>query len=274
MLGLQLFIGAGAGVLGAGFSTWLLQAFAFPLNFVYSWGIASIFVMISWGWLALTREPARPVVRPRQSNRAYLAGLPALIRQDDNYRHFLIARCLMTLGGMGAGFVTVSAVERWHVSDGTVGGFTIALLVGQTLGNLVIGFVADRFGHKLSMLFAMFASGLGYGLAWLAPEPIWFFGVFVLLGIGFGGVAVSGILMVMEFSSPELRPRYIGVTNTTVGLVAIVAPLLGTVLARFNYNLLFALGAAVYAVAFAAMYFAVRDPRFSSAKDAATPSGS
>ena len=266
LLGLQVFIGAGAGALGAGFSTWLLKTYAFPTNFVYAFGIAAVTVLISWGFLALTREPAQEMKGPRQSNREYLAQLPDLVRCDRNFRSFLVARCLMALGGMGTGFVTLSAVERWHVPDATVGIFTVALLLGQTVGNLAIGFLADRFGHKLGLQVAILSSGVAFALAWLAPSPILYYGVFVLMGIGYGAVAVSGILMVLEFAPPEMRPRYIGVANTSAGVVGMVAPLLGAALAEANYGLLFALAALAYLSAWATMRWKVVDPRFVSSE--------
>jgi len=107
LLGLTQFLGAGMGTLGALVSTWLLQRFAFPTNFVYTFAIAAVFVTISWGFLALTREPVQRVTAPRRSNREYLATLPQVVRGDANLRHFLIARALLALGGMSVGFVTV-----------------------------------------------------------------------------------------------------------------------------------------------------------------------
>ena len=167
---------------------------------------------------------------------------------------------------MGIGFVTLSAVERWHVPDATVGIFTVALLVGQTVGNLAIGFLADRFGHKLGLEVAILSSGIAFGIAWLSSSPILYYLVFVLMGIGFGAVAVSGILMVLEFAPPEMRPRYIGVANTSAGLVGMVAPLLGAALAEADYGLLFALAALAYLSAWATMRWKVIDPRFVSSE--------
>ena len=45
----------------------------------------------------------------------------------------------------------MAAVRRWSVPDSTAGFYTLALLAGQTVGNLLFGFLADRFGHKLSL---------------------------------------------------------------------------------------------------------------------------
>jgi MFS family permease len=262
--GTSLFVGAGTGVAGAALSTWLLQAFPFPTNFVYIFAIAAVAITASWAFLALTREPVQPVIAPRQSNRQFWAGLPDILRQDHNFRRFLLTRMVMALGGMGGGFITVAAVERWEVPDATVGIFTSALLIGQTFGNLVLGLLADRFGHKLTLEIGALTSFLAFALAWLAPAVDWYYAVFVLMGISSGAIMLSGILVILEFCGPERRTTYIGIANTGVGAVAAVAPLLGVWLAGIDYGWLFAASAAVSLAALVIMHWWVREPRLAA----------
>jgi MFS family permease len=260
-LGTAAFVGTGAGILGAALSTRILAAFTFPVNFALVFAIAAIGIAVSWFFIALTREPAQPITTPRQSNRQFWAGLNKILHQDHNFRRFLVARLTLAMGGMGLGFVTVAAVQRWGVPDSTVGVFTAALLVGQTLGNLAFGFLADRFGHKLSLELSALASFLAFTLAWLATSANWYYAVFALLGITLGGIIVSGILVSMEFSEPERRPTYAGMANTAVGLVSVVAPLLGAWLASKGYNWLFALSAGINLLALILMRWWVKEPR-------------
>jgi MFS family permease len=260
--GITMFVGAGTGVAGAALSTWLLKAFPFSTSFVYIFAIAAAGITVSWFFLALTREPVQAVTAPRQSNREFLAKLPGIVRRDHNFRRFLIARSLIPLGGMGVGFVTVAAVRQWQVPDGTVGLYTATYLLGQTVGNPAFGFLADRFGHKLSLEVGALASALAFTLAWLAPSPEWFQVVFFLLGINLSAVLVSGILVVLEFSEPQRRPTYVGMANTAVGLVSVVAPLLGAWLAGIGYSWLFAASAATSLVALVAMRWWVQEPRW------------
>jgi MFS family permease len=262
LLGLTSFIGAGTGIVGSAFSAWLLRTFSFPRNFVYTFSVAAAFITLSWFFLALTREPVQPASAPRQSNRQFWANLPALLRHDHNFRRFLVARLLLALGGMGVGFVTVAAVRRWGVPDGTVGVYTAAMLLGQTAGNLAFGLLADRFGHKLSLELGALASAVAFALAWLAPSADWYYAVFVLLGITGGAIFVSGILVVLEFCEPPRRPTYVGLANTGVGLAGVTGPLLGAWLASVDYGWLFALSAAVNLVALAALRWWVREPRW------------
>ncbi len=259
--GTTSFLGAAAGALGAVLSTWLLPRYPFPTNFVIVFFIAAVGISVSWCFLALTREPAQVTTAPRRSSMEYLAGLPELLRQDHNYRRYLITRLLMALGGMSTGFLTVAAVSRWAVPDRDAGLFTLALLAGQTLGTLTCGFLADRFGHKVCLELGNLAGLAGFGLAWLAPGPEWYYAVFALLGFLAGAILVSGILIVMEFSNAERRPTYVGIANTAVGLVGVAAPLIGAALAGVGFNLLFAVSAVCYLGAFALFRWWVREPR-------------
>jgi MFS family permease len=262
--GLTNFVGTGTGALGASLSIWLLQAFLFPTNFVTIFAIAAIGVTVSWCFLSLAREPVQPVTAPRRSNRQFWASLPGILRHDDNFRRFLVARMLMALGTMGLGFLTVSAVRRWQVPDSTAGLFTAALLVGQTAGNLAFGLLADRWGHKVCLEFGGLAATLAFAVAWLAPAPEWYFAVFVLLGIAVGAALVSGILVVLEFCEPARRPTYTGLANTGVGLVNMIAPLAGAGLASISYEGLFAISAGICLTALALMRWWVREPRWTA----------
>jgi MFS family permease len=260
--GITTFVGNGTGAVGAIFSAWLLATLIYPSNFVATFTIAAAFITLSCLFLALTREPVHPVTARRQSTSEFWASLPDILRQDANFRRFLISRLLLVLGGMGAGFITVSAVQRWSVPDGTVGLYTTALLIGQTVGTLAFGLLADRRGHKLSMELGAFAAALAYLMAWLAPAPAWYYVVFVLLGASTGAFIVSGLMIVMEFSPAHQRPTYAGLVNTALGVLGMISPLIGAWLASASYPGLFLVSAAFNLIGLAALRWWVREPRW------------
>ena len=261
-MGLSLFIGALAGAIAAGFSARLLGNFPFPLNFVYSFTIAAAAITISWLFVSLTREPLEPIKPSPQSTRQFWTELPRILQRDINYRHFLISRLLFAFAGMGMGFVTVAAIQRWGISDSMVAGFTAAFLFGQTVGNLVLGFLADRRGHMISLEIGAFITFLAFTIAWLAPTEQWFFLVFFLLGINLAATLVSGLMVVFEFSPPEKRPTYTGLTNTSVGVASMLGPLIGAILALLGYNWLFMVSALLSMLALLGFHWWVKDPRF------------
>jgi MFS family permease len=167
----------------------------------------------------------------------------------------------MALGGMGSGFITVAAIQYWSIPNSTVGIYTGALLVGQTVGTLVLGFLADRFGHKLSLVIGALSTTTAFILALLSPGPAWYCAVFALQGIYQGAIFASGILIVMEFGQPERRPTYIGLANTGIGIIGGIAPLLGAGLATLGYSWLFALSAVVNSLSTILMCCWVQEPR-------------
>lgn len=261
MFGMMVVLGAGTGVAGARISKHLIAAYPFPTNFVYTFALAAFGILASWFLLALTREPVDPKRKERQTHTEFFGALPKLLRDDTNLRWFLLARLLMVVGGLGSGFLMVSATERWRVPDATAAEFTAAMLLGQVIGNLLCGFISDRRGHKLTLTGGVTCSCLAYLLAAVAPSPAWFYAVFVLLGIGGGAFFVSGILMILELAAPERRPTYVGLVNTSLGLLGLLSPLLGAALAETSYTSLFLTGASCQALGLLVFVLKVREPR-------------
>jgi MFS family permease len=191
-----------------------------------------------------------------------VARLRIILQEDRNFRFYLISRMLLILGSMGTGFVTVVSIERWQLPDGVVGIYTAILLLGQTVGNLMSGIIADRYGHKLPLLLGGISQVLAFAIAWMAPAPEWVFAVFALLGVAMGSSFVSGMLIAMEFSEPARRPTYVGIANTAIGIAFACAPLLGGWIAQFGYGWLFGMSALVGLVAVLLLWLTVVDPRY------------
>jgi len=262
--GSTTFIGTALGTIGALGASWLLETYEFPTNFVYIFLIAAMAIAVSWFFISLTREPVRPPVPNPHPDPQLRFRLLRIVRQDANFRRFLTARLLLAWGSMGAAFVTVSAVQRWRVPDGTVGLYTAVLLVGQSSGNLFAGWLADRRGHKVCLEISSIASVVAFALAWLAPSPAWYYAVFAFWGFSLGTTIVSAILIALEFAPPAQRPTYVGIANTSVGLVYALAPLVGAGLAAIGYGWVFALSAGTSLLAWATYRWRVQDPRWQS----------
>lgn len=261
LFGLTTFAGTGAAAVGAILSSWLLRELAYPVNFAVLFGIAAFAITISWVALAFVREPVQAVPKADHHRDGYWRRMLAIVRQDHNFRAYLSARMLLVFGAMGTGFITVVAIERWAIPDAAAGIYTVVLLGGQTVGNLVAGLLADRGGHKLPLLLGGGAQMLGFAIAAITPVPGGMYAVYALVGFSIGVNIVSGVLIALEFSVPERRPTYVGIANTAVGIASGIAPLVGGWVARSGYQWLFGLGAIVSAVALIWLMVGVADPR-------------
>ena len=260
--GITNFLGSIFGILGSALSIWLLEAFVFPDSFIILYGIAAVFTTLSWGFLALTREPREAHNENEQRQTAFWKDLIKIIKVDHNYRRFVISSLIITLGGMGAGFVTISAIQRFSVSDGTVGIYSVTLLAGQTVGYLVLGKIGDRYGHKKSLEIGVGAILVAFVIAYFMQNPSLYFVVFVLLGINLSAWIGSGMLVVWEFCDTSRVPTYSGLANTVRGVIGTIAPLIGTQLASFGFGILFALSALITLIGLVMLTGWVSEPRF------------
>jgi MFS family permease len=260
--GLSNFLGTFTGILGASVASWLLGQYAFPTGFAIAFGCAAVFNFASWCFLGLTREPRGPTEKPAVSNLEYFKALPAVLRANPNFSRYLVTQIVSTFGAMASGFLLVYALETWSISDGQAATYNIALLLGQSAANLLLGFLADRKGHKLVLEIAILTNVAVLALALLASSPLWFYAVFALRGATLAGNFISGLSLPLEFSDPANRPTFIGLANTLPGIASTFAPLIAGLLANaVGYPVLFTLAGGITIAALLLMRFLVRDPR-------------
>lgn len=261
-LGLTNFLGNGTGVLGAAGAAWMLANFAFPAGYGWAFAAAAFFILCSWFFIAQTREPAVLTTTETHSQLEFMRKLPAVIRADKNFRNYLLTQIVVTLGGLAGGFLMIYTVRQWNLPDSMAGNYTSAVLVGQALANLVYGPLADRRGHKLVLEISVLLGVLSVGLAAVAPSPLLFYLVFAMRGASAAGTMLSSVTFVLEFTSPEMRPTYIGLTNTIAGMAGIVAPLAGGWLANWiGFQWMFVIGFVIGLAGLSLMRWAVLEPR-------------
>ena len=154
------------------------------------------------------------------------------------------------------------------------GVFTTAIVVGKLAGDAVLGWVADRVGHRAVLIVGIGATVAANAIALTARSADAFDLVFALVGVQFSAHNVSGLNVLLEFApSVAERPTYIGLGLTTVAPQAFAAPLLaGLVADTLGFRAVF-LGAALGGLtALAVLIGVVRDPRHAGAARLAGPS--
>lgn len=266
--GVQSGLGGLLGFGGALVAAWALTQWPFP----QSVGVLALMcfaaMVVSFVCLASTVEPAMQPV-PRQSISSFLQGVWPLLQRDRRFRSFLIARAGIALGLLGHNFLTASALERFGLKDSDVAPFTAALFAAQAVADLILGWLADRWGHKQVLEISTVMGVLALILAVIAPTPLWFILIFVLVGATQAGYQLSGFTLVMGFSEPAERPTYIGVANTAMAPVTIAGPLLAGGLAELaGYNTLFVVLIAVAIAGLAMLHWQVRHVKDEQVKPA------
>jgi MFS family permease len=250
------------GLLGSVATAWFLATVPPPRSYGLCFLAATAFLLTSYVALAAAREPAGPAPSAPVPLREYLARLPALLRRERNLCWFLLARGLGTLGTMATGFYTVYALRTWHVPDWQVGLFTTVLLGGQTVGNLVLGSVADRAGHRVVLAVGLTALAAGNVVALTAGSAAMLGAVFALAGVHQASIHISSRTILLELAPEPERPTYIGLTNTALAPLTFVAPLAaGLMTERLGYAAIFVAAAVLSAAGLVVLLARVREPR-------------
>jgi MFS family permease len=258
-------IAASIGGLAASAATaWILAAVPVPFGYGVCVLAAVGCMALSYVALVFTREP--PTVSPAAPGpplRAYLKGIPALLRRDRNMSWFLVARSLMALGAMGSGFFAVYALRTFAAPAWQVGAFTTMLLGGQLAGNIVLGWTADRIGHREVFAAGTVAMLVANVAALAAPSVAWLNLVFVLDGIYDSAVLISGLNILLELApAAGQRPTYVGLGRTAVAPVAFCAPIAaGLVADAVGFPFVFAVAATFGLAGLGLLIFRVEDPR-------------
>lgn len=216
---------------------------AFPNNYAVIFGAAGLVFAISILPLAFLKElPGGKVAEKTPALGEFLPSLGQVLQTDHAYRAMLFARLLTTLFTMASPFYIGFATVKLGLSS------TVAvptLLAMQTVGSVSGALIYTWLGARNNLLFIRSTLGLAACLplsALLAtqvgPGPLYF--GFLMLGLTQGNLFSSYQNWVITHATPDHRPVYVGLFNTIVAVVTLLAPFVaGTIVSSIGYEALF-----------------------------------
>lgn len=259
--GFSFFVGLAVGTFGGLLAGFLLESESFPNGFAYCFIVAFFLQICSWVFLAMVREPEDPVAEEAISFRRYLADLPSILGSDRNFELYLISSIVLSLGALGSPFYIVAAISDLEPSGELIGLFTALYMGGQAFTNVLWGLLGDRYGHKKVLQLGAILGLSTSALAAFASSASTYCLVFLLSGASLSALTISGMSIVLEFSTHEKRPIYVGLVNTLRSPFQAIAPLLGGALANVvPFRAIFLIGAALIAMGLTLLLI-VREPR-------------
>ncbi len=200
----------------------------------YSYTFILAFILMSIGLTALlrVREPEPPTVRPKETLRARLTQVPALLRSDPAFIRYVAARALATMGRLAMPFYILHAGQSMALSGATLGILTFAFTLSGTFSNLLWGPLGDRYGFRVSLLasITVWVAATVLLLTQSGNLPV---AVLVFIGIGAGvqGFQNASQNMTLEFGARDDLPVRIAVANTASEFAGTIGPLLGGLIA-------------------------------------------
>jgi MFS family permease len=262
--GLSSAFGGLLGIGGSAGAAALLSRYTWSTGIALCFACCFAFMIVSFVFLALGREPVpeTPVVTASHRQTGAWRRLPALVRQDRNLRWYLVAIAFVTSASAAAPFYIVEAKHRLGLSDAAASLYAVVLLAASTAGSVLWGYVGDRLGHKRVVLGGALCAGLAAALALALRQPVGFGFVFLLVGLSTSGFQLSSLTFIVDLAPIDQRPTYVGLAMFTQTPFAAIAPLLIALVAdEGGYGAVFALTAALALAALLLVWLAVHDPR-------------
>ena len=228
-------------------------------TFVFAFVLTS---MGLWALQLLLKEPEPPTTRAQGRFRDRLREFPRLITADRAYGFFLVVQMLASSARIATPFY-ILYVAHFIGGGGKVQGLlTFAFLIADTASNLLWGYLGDKTGFRLVLMFSLLAWAASTVLL-LEVHTTWaVFLAFFGLGAGQAGYNMSAQTMILEFGARDDLPMRIAVSATAESITATLAPLVGGQIADFlGYNVVFGLSIGVLAAGLLLLVTAVKEPR-------------
>jgi MFS family permease len=229
---------------------WILDSYDSPIDFAICFALASVGMVISFGFLASTREEEHPAVIPSGTQSHLWKDVKRILTTDTIFQRFLAIRLVYQLGLVAFSFYAVYVFEELGVSATQVGFLTGMLIFTMVIINPIFGWLGDCKSHWLVLFFGTLAALSSTILAgWVTSIPLWF-GIFALAGIANVVAWTTTMVLTLGFGKEAEQATYIGLSNTLLAPATLASPFLaGWVIQSLGYPTMFRSSSVVFLIA-------------------------
>jgi MFS family permease len=240
---------------------WLVQSYGFPEGYGYTFLLGGILASAGLGVFAIVREPPSHERRERERLGVRVRQIPALLRAEDDFRRFLVARLIATAARGALPLYTPFLAMKFGMTGLRLAGLTMFFAVAQGASGLVWGPLADRRGFKAVFTASLACWAAATLLLVVTPGLELAYPIFALIGAGLGGFMLAGTSLVLEFGDFGDRAMRIATSNSFSELTGVAGFLAaGFAADAIGFETVFVASAALQGLALLFMR-RVREPR-------------
>jgi MFS family permease len=225
---------------------------AFPQNYAILFLFSFAFIAVSYIGLSAVREPEGPASdQPRSHLRVFLKKSVRLLREDRNFGRFILTQLAIGFGAFSMPFYVLYGKNQLQMAAEQVGILVGSQMAGDILSNLLWAQLSDRVGNRIVIILTAAIAALIPLLALLSGVVGWrlLIALFVLIGFSTSGGGIGFTNYLLEIAPEHLRPTYIALHGTLLGLTMVLPILGGLVIDMSSYQAAFIITLMVLIVA-------------------------
>lgn len=258
LIGIGQFVSGLVGIGVGALVGLILKHQPFPNNFALLFTLAGTALIPSTVALCMVREPP-PAERTDPRSGVHRAKWLHILTTDMLFLRFMLARLLVGMLGLAGSFYVLHAETVLHLPNSLIGGFVAAQTLAGTIASVGMGLVSERWGARAVASLAGLAATAGplfalvvhqVGAGWLVNAYPF---VFMMLGVVNSAWMLGFTNYLLEIAPEEIRPTYVGLSNTIAGVVMMLVPMAGGWLLEWSsYPVLFGVTTLLTALGFLA----------------------
>jgi MFS family permease len=258
----RVTLGAVMGIFAGYTAKQVLDNVQYPANFSLLFIVAFSIMMISYLFLSFLKEEKINSAAKAIHWKEFLRSLPQILETQKNYKNFLIADILMILAGMANAFYTVYAFDKFDLTAGYAGDFTIVMMSATIFASMLFGYLSDKYGHRLNLFFGAVFTVIACILALITQTLFLYYSVFVFSAMTIALIQVSRITIIAELSPSEETSTYVALTHVITVPFVLSGIFAGWLADLFGYIPVFALAGFFAALSAYWFLFIMKEPRF------------
>jgi len=214
---------------------------AFPINFVLLFSFTFILVSVSYIALGSVKEPVEKVYEKQLSFKDFLRKAFTIIREDNNYRRFIVVQILVGGAALALPFYILYARDVQEIELETVGLLLSAQMLGGVLSNILWAHLSDFVGNKRVVQISTLAGLIVPVIALFSrsQSKSLFILMFVLIGFFISGRLIGNTNYLLDTATSKDRPTYISLTATLTFPISLFSLLGGVIVQHISYQILF-----------------------------------
>ena len=241
----RLGIGGILGIVGGLIVRWMLSPDS-PFQAMQSYGILAIAfaVLASMAVLFIffIDEEKDEIVLPRRSLNHQLREGLTHIRNDNNFRKFVVYQSMMILSGVAIPFFAIFVQQQLGGEKSWIGIYLVIITITNLLSNILFGRISRKISNHLILRIASI-SGLCMSL-WvltlaLLAKPfsltatiasLALIPAFVFSSIRQTGISIAANSILLSITPPQSRSLVLGFTQTLLGVVLLISGFSGLII--------------------------------------------